>query len=464
MLVVTAYTGAGFFKAVNEQLKPRRLLVVVDEGTDPEAIEQIRNAVGSRLRKGGLALGRGSGGRLMHAKLYILTWKATGRRTLRYLVVGSPNASASAWSVHGNIESRLHLRLKKNAHSRVLTWMQEVGEAIRDVEHQGVKRRDLSPLHLVGDQVRMQVPGFELVPAGVPDFDSWLQQGVLCHEYLGDPSFIQMRVKLVQPLPVAASVERLAELGVVDSNGGKYLVYPYLKPELGPKVKDPRGEAIWRWRSRYFLESTLGWWTSRRCYRQNHDGFKAAGFAERRREVHFAGRGERHDDRVAAFLELMSEVSERLPTDQVGDWLTVTDTGALNTEFYEALAERQVRRDLVKARDSAWVRRYVGKFDFVPVPRFRADSESWERFAESIAETLWFLLHRERHGNIYAQALRDELELPEIPDLELLLADASAGRDPQAGNESILDQLRRLWPEVRDDVERALETALDTDG
>ncbi len=466
MLVVSAYAGKDFFKAVDGQLKPRSLTVVLDEGIDPDLLEEIRGALGKRLDRGGLALGRGVNGRLMHAKLYLLSWKASGHSTLHYLTVGSPNASKAAWGTYGNVESRVCSQLRKSKDRIVFQWWRGMEEALSSLDNEGVVPLATPPLDYVRgsergrDGLRIHLPSFGLVPPSVPDFDSWLQQGILCHEFRGDPTFIRMRVKLLQPLPVAPELEPLVDLGVIDQDAGKFLVHPYLKEELGEPDEDPEGGAFWHWRSRYFLESTMGWWTSRRCFKRHGDRFKAKGYKERGKEIELAAQGAKHELRIERFLRLMDRVAESLPTSRVNEWLETTERGQLNRAFYRELAESQVRRDMVKARDSSWARRYVNKFEFLDAPRFRADSSAWEKFAASIAETLWFNLRRDRHENVYAQALRGRLEMPEIPELDAMLSDRSVGREAVGESEWMLELLRRRWPELREGVERALEGKL----
>ena len=76
MLIISAYAGPEFFRAVDRELKPRMLGVVLDEGVGEDVVASIRSAVAEpRWKGGGLAHARRSVERLMHSKLYALSWR-----------------------------------------------------------------------------------------------------------------------------------------------------------------------------------------------------------------------------------------------------------------------------------------------------------------------------------------------------------------------------------------------------
>ena len=86
VVIVSAYAGARFFKALRKTLAPDEVHVVLDAGTSAGTLRAVKTARGRRLQKPLLV---GSAPDLMHAKLYLCTWSVPSRSRPRGSVVRS---------------------------------------------------------------------------------------------------------------------------------------------------------------------------------------------------------------------------------------------------------------------------------------------------------------------------------------------------------------------------------------
>jgi hypothetical protein len=464
MLVVSAYAGPEFFHEVDRALKPRCLGVVLDEGVAASTVAEIQKPTCVKATRwqggGGLVCARRAADRLMHSKIYVLSWRAPGRRDIDVLAIGSANASKAAWSGDGgNGEAVLTARFLKR-HREVHRWCATVWDVL------AAEAGEVPAL--VGaeaDGLRVSIDRFEIIPVGRPGFDAWLEQGVLCHPYDPDPGFLRISIPLKRKLPPNPSLRQLDALGVVDESAGRFLRYPYLASEVAAPAKKT-SDGVWKWRSRFFVESTLGHWTSRSCYLHHKGKFRAGGHRQRADELAILRKEDRMPARLERFMQVMRALPQRLPGDDPSEWLRCDpESRKVDFDYYRQMAGRKLDIDRAKALDRAWCDRYVSRFAFVDVPKFRADVLGWDRFAMSIAETLWFHLQRGKRDNVLAQQLAnlrgDEHEslLTEIEDA-VEKAVSKNPKDGDATGRAVLTILRDRWDDLRELAEEALDRGL----
>jgi hypothetical protein len=124
LVVVTAYSDDRFLPALVNSLKPQKVYVVLEESTPSATVDAIRIGIGKRLSR--LALGAAP--RLMHAKLYFLTWsKPDGTGKIHRLHFGSANASEVAFTqAGGNAEVFAWCRVLAKTHAPVLGWFRAI--------------------------------------------------------------------------------------------------------------------------------------------------------------------------------------------------------------------------------------------------------------------------------------------------------------------------------------------------
>jgi hypothetical protein len=464
MLVVSAYAGKEFFREVDQTLKPRRLGVVLDEGVAASTVAEIRRATCVKPTRwqggGGLVCARRAADRLMHSKVYVLSWRAPGKRDIDVLAIGSANASRAAWSGDGgNGEAVLTARFLKHD-TELHKWCATVWELL------AAGAGEVPALvEAEADGLRVSIDRFEIIPAGRPGFDAWLEQGVLCHPFDPDPSFLRISIPLKRKLPPNPSLRQLDALKVLDENAGRFLRYVYLE---GGEATPPEmaSDGVWRWRSRFFVESTLGHWTSRSCYLGHKEKFRAGGHRQRADALAILRIEDRMPARLESFMEVMRAVPHRLPGDDPSEWLRCDpESGAVEFDYYRQTASRKLMLDRAKALDRAWCDRYVSRFAFVDVPKFRADVDGWDRFAMSVAETLWFHLQRGKRDNVLARQLAsvyDEAGESLLAVIEDAVEKAVAEypKDGDATARAVLTVLRNRWDDLRELAEQALDQGL----
>ena len=102
LYVIGPYPTAEFLEKLKNILKPKKLIVAVDEGWNRRQIE----AIGCLVKKG-LRYAKSRNG-FVHAKLYLAVWETRGTRTA-CLVWGSANASLGGFDRNAEAVSRLIL-------------------------------------------------------------------------------------------------------------------------------------------------------------------------------------------------------------------------------------------------------------------------------------------------------------------------------------------------------------------
>ena len=408
VVVVSAYVGAPFFRALRRNFHPREVVLIVDQSVPIAVLDDVRAVAGKRCLQSirrGVAVGP-----LMHAKAYLATWHHKDRsRPMHVAVLGSANASANGFGRRGNAESILTTRVYPSKHSTLMRWFEEASSAPA-VEAACCR---------LGD-VELRLPKFRVVGVdAVPDFDAWLQRGFLCHRFEPDPSFLKVTLQLDGALPLEQGglARALGQQNLRPTTGPKTVRFDYLSDEPGQRSRS----APVAWRSRHFLETTIGFWTSEKCYRERGAEFVAPGATARRTLIQRVAGATNYkiqswvDDlagRLAVLDESVSEAERAECFRMSGDKIDVA--------HYAGMARDQIERDRDKASDTSFVDRYCARFGFPSVPSFRDDPE-WEQFALSFAESVVHQTHKGRMTSATAMALRDHIDWTEIEDARQLL-------------------------------------------
>lgn len=445
-VVVSCYASGAFFKKLRRELKPESVAVVLDDGARTEVVDEVREAVGKR-RLQRLGFGHRPSG-LVHVKAYLCSWRVPGRKNPRHVFVwGSANASGGGFG--RNAEGVAAARVYRSRHRALFRWFEQAATS-----HQ------VAGCTVQLDGVRVELPAFDVRTDPAPaTFDAWLQRGRLCHAYTPDPSFLRISLRLKRALPVGDEGAILADQGLAPDRGAQLVRFDYLG--LGREGR-PRGGT--QWRARHFIETNLGAWTSEQCFHRGRRRFGEAGRDEREaiiERVLEAGEA-RHAawvDDLGARLRHVERALRGRGLDPA-EWFEVDAGGAIIVSHYKTAALQQLIDDQQKARTDEMRARFVLRFDFPRVPRFRADVEAWEAFAASLAETLLMQLQKARVGNRLAAAfVASGVVRVQVDERSPGVLARSVSSDPKA----VLRRIRARWPEVRDDVERILMEGLDTD-
>lgn len=398
VVIVSAYAGARFFKALRKTLAPDEVHVVLDAGTPAETLRAVKKALGRRLRKPLLV---GSAPDLMHAKLYLCTWSVPSRsRPIFTLNLGSANASQGGFDPKRNAEAMAAIRVYPGKHRALFRYFEPVlGRRPGRVEGATVQV----------DNLGIVLPTFDLRDAkSPPGFDSWLQRGVLCHRFQPDPSFLSFQVRLRKPLPVEEDIQAaLQAANLLDDGGIKSLRQRYVQIERAPREESSQAT----WRNTFFVETSFGHWTSEECYSRGRETFRPRGTDRRKAalaRVASATEGEQ-EKWIRRFLDSLSRAEAGLQARGLdpGEWFGDKHTAGLDYRTEEARCRERVESDNRKARDDDFRDRWATGYDFPRVPQFRLDAKAWSDFTRSFATSVVLNAQKGRIGNLFTRVCRD---------------------------------------------------------
>jgi hypothetical protein len=261
-------------------------------------------------------------------------------------------------------------------------------------------------------------------------FDAWLRRGTLCHSFVDDQAFARFSVTLNSSLPVAGAEEIMKESGYLRSGESKTIRRAYVSLPKTAREHSPR------WRTRYFVETIFGDWTSSECWADHNSGrlpqsFTKKGEAARRGLIENirSGTKEQFDLWISEHLSSLNDLAKRLRRRKIdpATYLEIDDEGKLDRAKYRGLAERQLRRDRGKAAGASFVERFCRGYEFVHVPPL---GDAFERFAQSWCESV---LHAATKGRVisnFTKTIRGKLD--------------DEGVQPADGEE-LLALLRERW-------------------
>lgn len=398
LVLISAYAGPRFFKALRKEFEPRRVHVVLDAGTPSETLRQIQSALGRSLVRPCLV---GISPGLMHAKLYLCEWKSKGRTRPTYtLNLGSANASEGGFSPALNSEAMAAFRVYRGRDSALFDYL-------RPVEAGGPGT--VRATRITVDGADLSLPGFALAVAkSRPHFDAWLQRGGLCHRFQPDPSFLSFMVRLRQPLPIREDVRNALKAAALLEDGGiKSLRQRYVEVKRPPRDEPQQT----RWRTTYFVETSLGHWTSEGCFRMGGDTFRPRGSDEREAVLLRVADAEKpvQQQWVDRFVHSLQDAERELRDRGLtpDDWFGEEGEAGLNVGAEEARCWHRVRADQRKAADRDFRARWATGHDFPRVPQFRLDATAWRQFTYSFAASVSLQAHKLSVPNLFAQVCRE---------------------------------------------------------
>ena len=426
--VIAPYPTEGFFERIRETLRPEQLLLVVDDGCSIDEVDAIRGLFEGQQCTVRYASCSGYG--LVHAKLYLAEWKTTEPgASVSQLAWGSANPSLNGF--HCNAEAVSFVPL--SSASDILGYFRQLWD------NRGGKVFSLST-SLPGG-IRLLLPGFTYTSKTESEtFDAWIQSGRLCHKYEPDQSFAKLQLSLKKPLPSNDLRSVFSQAGLTEETNSQTFRYAY----CGEIVNTEADKDIHlQWRSQYFVETWLGFWTSGACYRERGDEFAVRDVARRKellRKIREADESI-HQGWVDEFLRRICQVLTGLqkidglqPQDYLEMKRGVVDVGHYRAEALDRLGNHQKR-----ARIPAFAERYTKGYEFPPLPRFRgAEAEeggSFREYVDGLCESLLNGLSKQKTSNRIARSLRNEL--------------SRLGRNPlEMDGEKLHEFMQRHWQDI----------------
>ena len=276
-LIVSPYVEAEFFRRIARDLRPKRLHVVIDDGSRREDRQTVLDAVAGcgHRRPPALALKLGSARGLVHIKLFYVRWRTPGGRRAHSLVFGSANATRQGFSGFDNAELVAACDLTASAHREVIDWCARMIDATLsgdEIEVCAVSRALLAR----GMHIRLPAITVGREVSTVSNFDLWLQRGFLLSAYRPDPAFLCVAVPLSQALPPAEQA-RLAMTVGFEVQQTRSVRYRYVDDGSAEEPTDDEAgepQEIGNWRRKLFTWTHLGEWCSEECFQCHERGFK----------------------------------------------------------------------------------------------------------------------------------------------------------------------------------------------
>lgn len=387
--LLSPYLSAPFFQSLAE-LSPTKIFLTTDAGCNPLEVDGIRRIFGRRLASITLGSCRG----IVHCKAFLFHWKhkVTGRYK-RFLLWGSCNATASGFGANAESYSWFCLSNKNRGDLKAYFCALRGGQGT-------VPKTEIDC-----GEVMLILPAFRLGQA-TSTFETWIQRGRLCQAFPPDGDFRKLKVRLLsKPGNNVPFVEELARNGLTPYQQTT-ISYDYMRQsQLGPEEWDDAEVEAQPWRSKYFVHTMYGYWTSDECFHANSAFFKKKDHERRSEElscIASASNAQRRrwsDD----FLNLLTSIASR--RQDARKFLHIRN-GALDIDKYREMFDTQILRQRQRAQDPWFRQAYISGFVFPPVPPMRDMPQLWNEFLKTLAESLVFELGKRSGRNRLAKALR----------------------------------------------------------
>ncbi|HLO75356.1 MAG TPA: hypothetical protein VK196_02730 [Magnetospirillum sp.] len=383
-LVIAPYFDLAFAKRLVEEMAPNRVRFVIDDGARAEDIDALLKGCGGANVKVGLAAATG----IAHLKGFYFEYvrsEGVQRRKRRFLF-GSANATNAAFCGSVNAELIADVDLTAGGDADLLDYLQAVVAAVEG-EGDGdewIGDAEFGPLH---NSPVLRMPAFRIKrPNERPGFDSWLQRGVLAAKYRDAQQFLNVTVRLSNPLPKGAVAEIFAGHGLMEVGARTAVKYPYLG---GTGADDGDDEVATNWRAQYGVWTHLGEWLSDECYRALGNTMQTKSSAARAAKVKEllarANDSKWKTQQQALFLDNLAAAWRQLSAAgfNPADYLPSVNGSEPDVAVLAKRFDDKVEADIVQAADRNFCARYVNGYEFPPTPRFRQDVDAWDRFTLS---------------------------------------------------------------------------------
>jgi hypothetical protein len=421
--ILSPYLSEGFFTKL-KKLRPREVNITTDAGCSSSVISRIQAKLGRSANPVRLAWSEG----LVHAKCYLFHWKNfESNRYKRLLLWGSCNATDGGFGRNAEVFSWLLLSsIDKEQRTRIIRYFSELKE-----NDDGVDGIDFSIQGLT-----VEFPCIEFFKDESGSFDLWLQKGRLCHPFPNDPGFRHLRVELLSRITADDNLSAELRKNRIGISQQTTIAYDYLRRSLDD-IEQPESEEDFTviWKSRFFVDTVFGFWTSQDCFNEKRQGFHKRDTARRQNEIQQIAEASRLQRMRwnEEFLAILQSIYDAIPNSN--EYFHHSD-GKLDAERYRKQFDRQLNRDFFRAQDSWFKHGYISGYDFPEVPPMREFSRNWDEFVQSFADSLFFEINKSGTRSLVAKAVREWTDLGAAVD-----------------SEDFLKKIRRSWKLQRDNLE-----------
>lgn len=402
--ILSPYLSDLFFIKL-KKLKPQQIYITTDAGCPSAAIKSVEEELGKKLNHIKLAQCKG----IVHVKCYLFHWK--NKETNRYkrlLLWGSCNATEGGFERNAEIFSWLQLsKIDKEQRSHIISYFSDLRNSDDGIE--GIKIRI--------NALTVKFPDIEFFNPESTTFDLWIQKGRLCHPFPNDPSFRHLRVVLktkIAPDDILSTELRKNNIG---TNQQTTIAYDYLRQTFD-EIEDEDDEVddesdnnfTTTWKSRYFVDTVFGFWTSEDCFNENGESFHKRDTAHRKNEINqiSEANSQQRDKWNENFLSIIKSISDSIPN--ASEYFHYED-GVLDIDRYRKSFENHLNRDWIRSKDSWFRHGYISGYDFPEPPPMREFSSNWNEFITSFSNSLFFEVNRPNTYSWLAKTIRDYTDI-----------------------------------------------------
>lgn len=371
---------------------------IIDQNCPRSSIDEVRENITEEYM-GSFRISRTSG--LVHAKLYWFDFyrMVNNRKKHRKIFVfGSLNATKGGWEKNSEVSAAVNLYSQGRVEER---------EQLNNYFIEILNNDDVAGQQVIIGDTTIYLPAMRLEdfqeeepPSDDISFDNWLQKGILAHAYKNE-RFARFEVKLLAPPQGNINVPGW------DIQETRTISYGYTD------VLDVGGRGE-QWRSRYFIDTIYGSWSSFDCYSDYGDDFVRGGSETRAGHLEYIKKIGVEVQIQNVVTNCMNALQDLFQNEQIEPLLRKTADGVVDIDYYRHNCLQQIEKHIRKANDPVFEERYVNGFEFNELPPLLECEALLREFLESLFETMLYGIRSRGDQNpmgLFARVVKDALEL-----------------------------------------------------
>lgn len=390
--IIAPYPTDGFFSDLIKHFKPEnKLHLYVDDGWPDFKVEEIEKIlIKEKVRYDEIKRITAQNSRLVHAKIYFFKWKNDDGGCIRHILIGSANASLSGFG--------------GNAETYALIWRGDI-EPLEEKNQFPIEKIYFSALAKngscnecdleIGQSSWVSLPAIKTVSKAPSSFDSWLQRGYLCHKFDPTANFGKFVVKTTKPIPPSDGLAAFAQAKLQSVTASTQITDSYISQSTARLGRVS-------WKSRLFVETIYGHWTSEDCYKSLNANFSAGGARNRKGEIDTIIKMANCRPQTTNFLGKLQTAANLLGA-SASKYIRMKG-GAIDSQYYSDVANEKFKKDKKMAADDTFATRYIHGYAFPSFPT--VDEKSFEEFALSFCDEMVLEIEKGNTTNKLAKVLK----------------------------------------------------------
>lgn len=415
--IISPYLSVSFFDKLNT-LNPKKVFITTDAGCSTNIIEDIKQKLASRLETVKYASCNG----IVHAKCYLFHWKNESTNKFRRLFLwGSCNATDGGFERNVEIFSWVKLsEIDQEQRQKMIDYFTKIRRNNKSVDGVLIK---------IHDGISIELPDIKFYTENASTFDLWIQRGRLCHKFPNDQSFRHLKITLLNKLLPQNDLSNELSKNNLEINQQTTISYDYLRHKMNileDTASDDKFTSTWK--SRYFIDTTYGLWTSEDCFNKNNSGFHKIDSLKRKDEIAMVVNAtpSQRDKWSKEFLDILISIDKSIPDSS--QYFHYTENKVLDIDKYKKLFLNQLNRDYLRAQDSWFKKGYISGYEFPEVPPIREFGSNWNELISSFSSSLFFEINKRGTRSWLAQTIRDYTDI-----------------NTSDNSDDLLKELRNFW-------------------